>query len=77
MASGSLYVPTALLARRDAIAVDESGEVWAVTLMELRAVPVQNQRAKPPSRTRPGVFEKVHERSGNCEQQHDSRTTTS
>lgn len=38
IASGSLYVPTALLARRDAIAVDESGEVWATMLMELGAL---------------------------------------
>lgn len=45
--SGSLYVLTALLAKREAIAVDESGEVWEVPLMELRASPVQNQSAKP------------------------------
>jgi hypothetical protein len=29
-APGSLYIPTALLARREAIAADESGEVWEV-----------------------------------------------
>ena len=46
-ASESFHIPTALLAKREAIAADESGEVWEVPLMELRASSMQIQRAKP------------------------------
>lgn len=78
IASGSLYVPTALLARRDAIAVDESGEVWAVTLMELRACTAKNQRAKRLAEHGPASWKKFTSVERRCDQQQqlENRPTT-
>lgn len=70
-ASGSFHIPTALLARREAIAADESGEVWEVPLMELRASSVQIQRAKP-KLAEPGrrLWKKFMSSGWKCRQQH-------